>query len=143
MENNLKFMKTLWIIIGLPGSGKSTLAKQISNESPEQPNIYEADMYFIDELGNYCWNPRRLAQAHAWCFNNVEAELRKGNSVIVSNTGLTKQERKPYIDLGIAYGAKIEVITCRNNFKNIHNVPEETIEKMREKFQEFTTDELK
>jgi len=135
-------MSKLWIIIGVPGSGKTTLAEKIAEEDPRHPMIFEADMYFMDEEGNYNWNPEKLNKAHQWCFDHVEAELRAGFSVIVSNTSLTKRERKPYIDLGKAYNAEIEVITCTSNFKNVHGVPKEKLEQMKKKFQKFDEDEL-
>jgi len=135
-------MKKLWIIIGLPGSGKTTLANKIAKEDPRSPKIFEADMFFTNEAGEYNWKAELLGRAHQWCYDHVEAELRAGNSVIVSNTSLKKRDRKLYIDLGIAYNATIEVITCDGNFKNVHNVPNEKIEMMKEKFQPFSEDEL-
>ena len=59
-------MKKLLLIIGIPGSGKSTLAKRIKAENPEfaTANIWEADMFFIDENGNYNWDPNYIKSAH-------------------------------------------------------------------------------
>lgn len=136
----------LWIIIGIPGSGKSTLANKIADEFAKEndyrPEIYEADMFFINKEGQYNWNPNRLSIAHNWCFNQVEKELQKGLSVIVSNTNIKKRDRKPYIELGKKYNAEIRVITCTGNYKNIHNVPEDKIELLKTKFQPFDPNEL-
>lgn len=138
--------KTLLMIIGIPGSGKSTMAEKIKKENPEysDSNIWEADMFFVNpKNGEYNWNVERLASAHRWCQIQVENDMRDGKNVIVSNTNLRPRERKPYIDLAKKYGYKVEVITCDGGFKNIHNVPEETIERMKQKFVPYSEDEIK
>lgn len=129
-------MKKLLLIIGVPGSGKSTLAKRIKAENPEfaTANIWEADMFFIDEDGKYNWNPKYLKSAHIWCQSNVKSDMMQGKNVIVSNTSLTPFERKPYFDLAKEFGYEVEVRTCNGGFKNVHNVPDEVIERMKEKF---------
>ena len=43
--------KILYIIRGIPGSGKSSLAKSLGGKH------VEADMYHLDENGNYNWKP--------------------------------------------------------------------------------------
>jgi tRNA uridine 5-carbamoylmethylation protein Kti12 len=43
-------MKTLILLRGLPGSGKTTLAKSLVTKDYCHK---EADMYFVDEFGNY------------------------------------------------------------------------------------------
>lgn len=135
----------LYLIIGIPGSGKSTLASKIQNEILEKSGnlikIYEADMYFTKN-GKYEWNADNLGAAHFWCQKMTENELKLGNSVIVSNTSIRKRDRKIYIDLAKKYHHEIKVITCRGEFKNIHNVPQDKIAKMKERFQEFSEEEL-
>ena len=42
---------------------------------------------------------------------------------------------KPYYDIAAMYAADIEVKIARGAFKNIHNVPEETIERMRARWE--------
>ena len=62
-------------------------------------------------------------------------------NVIVSNTSLTPYERRPYFELAYNYGYDVEVKVCDGGFKNIHNVPEETIERMKKKFKPVTNSE--
>ena len=130
----------LILIIGVPGSGKTTLAKKIRQERMEEYKIFEADMFF-ERNGLYNWNPRLLGAAHKWCYDQVENALKQGESVIVSNTSLIPKDRKPYLKLAKKYGANIEVFTCKGNFQNLHNVPDETIERMRQKFVPYSKNE--
>ena len=52
-------MSKLLIIRGLPGSGKSTLARNIWMNT-DFDDIFEADMYFEDNLGNYNFDATKL-----------------------------------------------------------------------------------
>lgn len=139
-------MPKLMLIIGAPGSGKSTMANKIKNERPEfaDANIWEADMFFVNpKNGEYNWNLENLASAHRWCQIQTENDMRDGNNVIVSNTSLRPRERKPYLLLAKKYNYEVEVITCTGEYKNIHNVPEEKVNQMREKFVPYSDDEIK
>lgn len=135
-------MPKLIMFIGIPGSGKSTAAKKYQELHNPHPKIYEADMFFVNDKGEYNWNPHLLPMAHQWCLGKVALEMASGNDVIVSNTNLTPKERKPYFKLAKEFGYEIEVIECNGGYQNIHNVPDETIKRMKEKFIPFSKDEL-
>jgi predicted kinase len=136
-------MKKLLLIIGIPGAGKSTLANKIKAENPEfaNANIWEADMFFIKN-GEYNFNPNILGAAHHWCQAKVKSDMILGQNVIVSNTNLTPTERRPYIKLAKEYGYEVEVIECNGGFKNIHGVPETSLERMKKKYKPFEKWEL-
>ncbi|UUM29492.1 ATP-binding protein [Vibrio japonicus] len=121
----------LTLIRGLPGSGKSTLAKSLN------VNHYEADMYFMDEAGSYCFKSDEIAQAHQWCQTMTSKSLAKKQSVVVSNTFVRRWEMTPYLKLANRYGAKFEVIECKNDFGNIHGVEPATIQQMKKRWQEW------
>jgi len=55
----------LTLIRGLPGSGKSTLAKTMVE--PKAAVHLEADMFFMSESGEYCYQQSKVKAAHAWC----------------------------------------------------------------------------
>lgn len=134
----MELKQKLILIRGLPGSGKSTLAKKLIEENPHFKH-YEADMYFVDRDGVYNFVGSNIGKAHHWCFSATETALQKGHTVIVSNTTTTQKEAQPYIDLAKRYSVELEIITLRENYGNIHNVPQETINKMQSRF----VDELK
>jgi hypothetical protein len=127
-------MKTLYILRGLPGSGKSTLAKTLVGKDGCH---FEADMYFYDDDGNYNFDASKLKDAHEWCQDSVFNVLgdRKVD-VVVSNTFTTEKELLPYIAPASLFGYKVVslVVENRHNGKSIHNVPDETLDKMEKRF---------
>lgn len=137
-------MSKLIMFIGIPGSGKTTLARKYRDTHDPSVRIYEADMFFISEVdGKYHWNPEKLGLAHQWCQNMVKVCMMRNQDVIVSNTNLTPKERAPYLKLAKEFGYNVEVHTCVGEFQNVHDVPPETIKRMKEKFVPYSEDELK
>ena len=131
------------LIRGICGSGKSTFAKQLVEYYHclyNNATHLEADQFFEDADGNYNWNPELLYAAHKWCQSSTYEALKKGNTVVVSNTFTTKKELKPYFEIAKEFNIIPVVILCENQFGNVHNVPEETLEKMRSRFQYDITD---
>lgn len=123
MENS-----KLYVIRGLPGSGKSTLAK---NMFPNCIHI-EADQFF-ERDGEYNFDISKLKDAHAWCQAETKKHLDSGHSVVVSNTFVRLWEMEFYLNLGYSY----EVIEAKGKFKNIHDVPEHIINRMKNQWEEF------
>jgi predicted kinase len=146
MEN----YKVLWILRGLPGSGKSSVAQNLFVVDA----IFEADQFWYDEAGNYNFNADRLPEAHEWCQKQVEARMEhdiedakegiifEGQSdfvlseIVVSNTTTTEKEIEPYLELARKYDYKVVslIVENRHGNKSIHNVPEEVMEKMKNRF---------
>lgn len=120
----------LLLVRGTPGQGKSFFAKQMFNYFH-----LETDMFFMDDSGNYNWQPELLGTAHLWCQSSTHELLRKGYNVVVSNTFTTKKELKPYFEMAKEFDIIPVVIHCQNEFKSVHNVPEETIQKMKKRFE--------
>lgn len=130
--NNTK-NKSLIVLRGCPGNGKSTLAELICSKE----HICTADNFFIDNNGNYNFDKNLLHLAHKSCEEKCENLLsKKINMVVVANTSTTEKEVNVYKKLAFKYNYMFfsVIVENRNNTKNIHDVPEETIEKMRERF---------
>lgn len=130
-------MKSLTIIRGIPGSSKSTLAKMI----PLSVHV-EADQFFINEAGVYQFDQNKLHAAHNWCLDTTKHWLSNECHVVVSNTFTTRRELAPYFKLASEFGIKPNVILCQGDYKSIHNVPEETLKKMKMRFDYNCVDEL-
>lgn len=129
--------KQLFILRGLPGAGKTTLAKFLGGDH------IEADMFFEHPIRGYEFDASKLKEAHEWCRRAVESAMsavyhsKNDSRIVVSNTFTQEWEMQPYIDMAEEYGfrAYTLVVENRHNGINTHRVPEETIEKMRNRFQ--------
>ena len=122
-----RVVPALYIIRGLPGSGKSTLAKDMI-DNQLVTNHFEADMFHMVD-GEYAYKPANVGKAHKWCQQSVCESLSKGIDTVVANTFVTLDQIKPYLEFDLVY--VVTVITLTSNFDNIHNVPTEVIEKMK------------
>ncbi len=124
--------KLLFIVRGLPGSGKTTLAHIIAN------GVCSADDYFTDSEGNYNFDPSKLKAAHADCQSRVEQHMTYGEPLVaVANTFTQEWEMEHYLNLAKEYGYMVQSIIVENRHggENIHGVPDESITKMRNRFQ--------
>lgn len=124
--------KILYLIRGIPWSGKSSLAKALGFTH------LEADMYHLDENGNYDWKPEKVKESHVWCQKQViNLMLESEQKIVVSNTFTQEWEMKPYFELAEKYGYQVFTIIVENRHggKNVHNVPQETLEKMKNRFE--------
>lgn len=132
--------KTLYLVRGLPGAGKSTFVKHLMTSLSGlafSSRHFEADQYFYDTEGNYNFDVEKLGAAHFQCQRKTyEAMEELINCIFVSNTFTTEKEMKPYIKMAEELGYQIVslVVENRHGNKSVHNVPEETMTKMRDRF---------
>ena len=123
--------KKLFIVRGLPGSGKSTLAEAICS------NVHSADDFFTGHDGVYRFDPSQIKSAHAHCRAQVETCMKRGEDVAVANTFTRKWEMEDYYKMAEEYGYMVFSLISENRHggQNVHDVPVETISKMRDRFE--------
>ena len=122
--------KTLFLFRGLPGAGKSTTASRLLDHH------VAADEYFDLFLGGR-FDSGKLPNAHKWCQGRVEAWMEKGILKIgVHNTFTRPREMREYFQLASRYDYDVVsmIVENRHNGESVHNVPEDTIQRMRERF---------
>jgi len=124
--------KNLIILRGIPGSGKSTVAQLFNSKA-----ICTADDYFTYN-NVYNWKADKIGAAHTWCQKKCKRFMQvSAQTIVIANTNTVEKEFQPYIDLAKKYGYKVFslIVENRHDGKNDHNVPEESIAKMRNRFQ--------
>jgi predicted kinase len=134
--------KILYIVRGLPGSGKSTFAKKLVGANFL---VCEADKYFINkETGEYNFDVTKLKDAHKYCHDLVETYMKDSlvndqfyREIAVSNTFTQEWEMKPYFELAEKYGYTVfvTIVENRHGGKNVHGVPDDKLEVMRNRFE--------
>ena len=126
---------TLYLIRGCPGAGKSTFAKVLWFGLNEGAGICEADDFFNTKEG-YKFDPSKLHKAHAECQEYAKFLLKNGNDAIVSNTSTTEKEVETYRKIAEDCNANFVslIVENRHGCANIHNVPEEKVQQMKQRF---------
>jgi 50S ribosomal subunit-associated GTPase HflX len=129
--------KILYIVRGIPNAGKSTFAKTLGGIH------IEADQYFMDGEGNYNFDGSKIKLAHEYCRAQTGAWMSSDglqvnvDKIVVSNTFTQEWEMEPYFELAKKYGYKVFTVIVENRHggTNEHNVPEDKIEQMKNRFE--------
>jgi predicted kinase len=126
-------MARLVVFRGIPGSGKSTMARQILHRYIAEGKtacLYESDMFFMTETGDYNFDAKFLPAAHRWCQYKVREALNNCDVVIVANTNLTVAEMEVWHRMASLEHADMMVYHMKNRFSSVHNVPKDVIAAM-------------
>lgn len=133
--------RVLILLRGVPGAGKSTFAKHMWSDHV----IFEADKYFVSPTGEYEFRPEKLKEAHEWCRGQVQAAMEQNHltagqhypDIVVSNTFTQEWEMQAYLDLAnqFQYNVVSLIVENRHGGSNVHGVPEEKVQQMRDRFQ--------
>lgn len=128
--------KRLWLIRGVSGSGKSTAAHYLAKGNP----VFSADMFFETyEDGGliYKFDGSKLKEAHGNCRRLTDQAMLGGVSdIYVTNTFTQEWEMGDYYDLAETYGYTVfsMIVENRHNGENIHGVPPERVQEMKDRF---------
>ena len=139
-DGECDFNRVMILIRGVPGSGKTTFAEWIMERtnwiSGGYPAQVCADRFMVNDQGMYEFNTVLLEAAHKGCIAMAEQYLKDDRSpVIVHNTFSRDWEMEPYRALAECYGAQLFVIEMSQQFENVHDVPEEVVNQMKERFE--------
>lgn len=131
--------RNLILVRGISGCGKTTFAELMSEkyDHPVDYPVLSADDYFFDKDGNYNWSGPELPKAHAWCLDQTEQSMIEGEEkIFVANTLAPERELVPYYDMAKRYGYRVFSIVVENRHEgeNVHNVPEASIQKQKNRF---------
>ena len=97
----------------------------------------ESDMFFIKE-GEYKFDGSKIKDAHNWCQDVVDHWMDENKpKIVVSNTFTQEWEMEPYFELAKTYDYKVFSIVVENRHEgtNQHEVPDEVLTKMRDRFE--------
>lgn len=123
----------LVICRGIPGSGKSTFAKLL----PGFEHL-ETDMYWHKNASKeYLFDASKIHLAHKWCQDEVKQQLKWKKNIAVSNTFTTLKEFKEYEAIVKDLEVPMLVVKCVGTWKDVHNVPEEALVRMRGRWVDY------
>ena len=126
---------SLILLRGLPGSGKSTLAGVLS-ENGKYP-VLSIDSYFTDASDNYIFEFAKNHLAYKQCEEQTKLWMQNNCvKIFVDNTFTLEWEIEPYFKMAAEFNYRVFVLTVENRHgnKNIHQIPDEQIKKMAEKY---------
>jgi predicted kinase len=133
------FIGDLILLRGVPGSGKSTLGEVILNCPQSTTNtVLSADDLFTDSSGNYNFDSSRIKEAHNLCQQKCAEKMKLGlYKIVVANTFTQEWEMSPYYEMAERYKYRVHsiIVENRHNSVNVHNVPEEKLTQMKDRFE--------
>lgn len=118
--------QTLILVRGIQGSGKSTFAEKFKKLGFLH---HENDKFFTDEKGVYTFDISKHQIAKEETLNMVLKDLKAGKNVVVSNTFNSLKELNQYKELAEEMGINVKIVKMNLNFKSVHSVPEEIVER--------------
>ena len=134
-----EYVGDLILLRGVPGSGKTTLGNIILfNTQSNIQDVLSADNFFVNEKGEYIFDSSKLKEAHNDCQVKCAERMRNQFSkIVVANTFTQEWEMEPYFTMAERYNYRIHTVIVENRHggKNVHNVPEEKLEQMADRFQ--------
>lgn len=144
----------MFLYRGLPGTGKTFSATngytngyidyEVHIPSVPPNRILAADDFF-DYEGSYVWMPEFVTAAHAYCMYRAIRLVKESRSFAVTNTFVYLDHIKPYLDLAESHFYAVTIVELDHTrftndelfARNQHNVPLQTIERMRYSWEEI------
>jgi predicted kinase len=134
-----EYVGDLILLRGVPGSGKTTLGNIILfNTQSNIQDVLSADNFFVNEKGEYIFEATKLKEAHNDCQVKCAERMRhQFSKIVVANTFTQEWEMEPYFTMAERYNYRIHsvIVENRHGNKNVHNVPDEKISEMTNRFE--------
>ena len=141
-------MKFCFVLRGLPGTGKDEIAKYLAQlpyaaESNPPAITLSTDQFFIKD-GKYQFDKTKLKEAHEATWEAFKSAISSDSQVIIiNNTNIKKFHYAHYVDYAQRHGYLTSVVIIPANdvsdrelaTRNVHNVDQGTISKMRKEFE--------
>lgn len=142
--------QTLYIMQGPPGSGKSTIAHYIQycHKPVDGPEcfIFSTDEYHYENSPKgypiYIFKGGKLGEYHRKNYERTIQALDRGCNVIVDNCNIKRKDCKKYVEYAVAHNIPVVFVRVTGNFKSIHGVPEEVIQRMRNQMETLTVESV-
>ena len=143
--------KKIFLCRGCPGSGKSFIARKLVGNG----QIFSTDDYWYIKNGTYNFDITKLGVAHKWNQRRVEKAVAVNiTSIVIDNTNVTLKDAKTYslaFKKALINNYEIKIVVPETEWafnleellkRNSHNVPRETIERMLNKWEDFTVQDI-
>lgn len=78
-----------------------------------------------------------MAKAHSWCSHMVHAALLHEIDIVVTGTFTRKWEIEIYSELACRHNYDFRVIQTTGKYGNIHDVPEDTLVAMADRWEPY------
>ena len=96
-------------------------------------------VFYTEKKGvcEYKFDATKLHRNHQKCFNDFLDALNDRNVdvVIVANTFTRKWEYVNYADAAKDSGFEVTMLIANGNYQNVHNVPDDVVQKMKNRFE--------
>lgn len=138
MDTEKDWVGDLILLRGLPGSGKSTIGDIILFTAQNNQDVLSADNFFIDREGNYVFDATRLKEAHNDCQQKCAERMKmQFSKIVVANTFTQEWEMETYFEMADRYRYRVHslIVENRHGGQNIHDVPEDKVEQMKNRFE--------
>jgi predicted kinase len=138
MNTEKDWVGDLILLRGLPGSGKSTIGDIILFTGQNNQDVLSADNFFIDRDGNYIFDATRLKEAHNDCQQKCAERMKmQFSKIVIANTFTQEWEMEKYFEMADRYRYRVHslIVENRHGGQNIHDVPEDKLEQMKNRFE--------
>lgn len=126
-------MKKLYIVRGLPGAGKSTYAHTLA------PLVIEPDMFRYNANNEYVFDSDRNTEVNRKTFDLCAYAMYNLELPVIAVTAVfTKLDHfLPYVRMARRRGYAVTVVECKDQYENVHKVPDKAIAQMRSAWEAF------